>query len=58
MTKGGQFKTVTVVALVALVWMADRASAAQCGSTAAGFEAPMIAVGRPISLNSSTQLSP
>jgi len=39
MTKGGQFKTVTVAALVALVWMADRASAAQCGSTAAGFEA-------------------
>jgi membrane-bound lytic murein transglycosylase B len=38
MTKGGQFKTLTVVALVAFVWMADRASGAQCGSTAAGFE--------------------
>ena len=39
MTKGGQFKTVTVAALVALVWMASKAGAAQCGSTAAGFEA-------------------
>lgn len=39
MTKGGQFKTVIVVALVALVWMASKASAAQCGNTAAGFEA-------------------
>ncbi len=39
MTKGGQFKTVTVAALVALVWMASKADAAQCGSTAAGFEA-------------------
>src|SRR6266702_2986823 len=39
MTKGGQFKTVTVAALVALMSMASQASAAQCGSTAAGFEA-------------------
>jgi glucose-6-phosphate isomerase len=39
MTKGGQFKTVTVAALVAVVWMASKACAAQCGSTAAGFEA-------------------
>jgi membrane-bound lytic murein transglycosylase B len=39
MTKGGQFKAVTVAALVALVLMASKASAAQCGSTAAGFEA-------------------
>jgi membrane-bound lytic murein transglycosylase B len=39
MTKRGQFKRVTVVALVALVWMASKADAAQCGSTAAGFEA-------------------
>src|ERR1700694_5059352 len=39
MTKGGQFKTVTVAALAALVWMASKADAAQCGSTATGFEA-------------------
>jgi membrane-bound lytic murein transglycosylase B len=39
MTKGGQFKTVIVAALVALVWMASKADAAECGSTAAGFEA-------------------
>ncbi|MCI0356598.1 MAG: lytic transglycosylase domain-containing protein [Acidobacteria bacterium] len=39
MTKGGLFKVVAPVALVALVWMASQASAAQCGSTAAGFEA-------------------
>src|SRR5215216_5809224 len=39
MTTGGQFKAVTVAALVALVWMASEAGAAQCGSTAAGFEA-------------------
>jgi membrane-bound lytic murein transglycosylase B len=38
MTKAGQFKTVTVAAL-ALVWMAGKADAAQCGSTGAGFEA-------------------
>jgi membrane-bound lytic murein transglycosylase B len=39
MIKGGQFKAVTVAALVALVWMAGKAGAAQCGSTAAGFDA-------------------
>jgi membrane-bound lytic murein transglycosylase B len=39
MTKGGQFKTVAGAALVVLVWMASKAVAAQCGSTAAGFEA-------------------
>lgn len=39
MTKGGQFKTIIVAALVALVWMASKADAAECGSTAAGFEA-------------------
>ena len=39
MTKGGQFKTVIIATLVAFVWMASNASAAQCGSTAAGFEA-------------------
>src|ERR1700730_7845358 len=39
MTKGGQFRTVTIAALVALVWMASKAGAAQCGSSAAGFEA-------------------
>ena len=39
MTKGGQFKTLAVAALVALVCMANKASAAQCGGTASGFEA-------------------
>src|ERR1700732_3696500 len=39
MTKGGQFRTVTVAALVVLVLMASEAGAAQCGSSAAGFEA-------------------
>jgi membrane-bound lytic murein transglycosylase B len=39
MTMGGQFKTVTVAALVALLWMAGEAGAAQCGNTSAGFEA-------------------
>src|ERR1700728_271294 len=39
MSKGGHFKTVTVAALVTLVLMAGKAGAAQCGSTAAGFEA-------------------
>ena len=39
MTKGGQFKTVAVAALVALVCMANKASAAQCGGTASNFEA-------------------
>ena len=39
MTKRGQFKTITLAALVALGWMASEAGAAPCGSTAAGFEA-------------------
>lgn len=39
MSKGGQFKTVTGGALLALLWMASEANAAQCGSTPAGFEA-------------------
>ena len=39
MTKGMRFRTVAVVALTALAWMVGEASAAQCGSTAAGFEA-------------------
>ena len=39
MTKGGQLKTVTVTILVALLWMTCKAGAAQCGSTADGFEA-------------------
>ena len=38
MTKGGQFKTASVAALVALACMAGKADAAQCGSTSAGFE--------------------
>jgi membrane-bound lytic murein transglycosylase B len=39
MTKGGQLKAVAVAASVALVSMSGEAGAAQCGSTAAGFEA-------------------
>lgn len=39
MTTGGQFKIVIVAALVALVWTAGEARAAQCGNTSAGFEA-------------------
>jgi membrane-bound lytic murein transglycosylase B len=39
MTRGGQFTTVMVASLLGLVWMAGKAGAAQCGSTAAGFEA-------------------
>jgi membrane-bound lytic murein transglycosylase B len=39
MTKGGQLKTVAVAVLVALVRMTSEAGAAQCGSTADGFEA-------------------
>jgi membrane-bound lytic murein transglycosylase B len=38
MTYGGQFKAVTGAALIALVCMASEADAAQCGSSAAGFE--------------------
>src|SRR5262245_25304411 len=39
MTKGGRFYTATFVALIGLVGVAGKVSAAQCGSTAAGFEA-------------------
>src|SRR5215207_8770535 len=39
MTYSGQFKAVTVLAFVALVSMVSEAGAAQCGNTAAGFEA-------------------
>ena len=38
MAKDGQFKKVIVAALVALVSMAGKANAAQCGSSSAGFE--------------------
>src|SRR6266403_1184600 len=38
MTKGGQLKTVAVAVLVGLAWMTSEADAAQCGSTAAGFD--------------------
>src|SRR5260370_1974494 len=38
MAKGGQFRTITVAILMALPLMASKADAAQCGSTAAGFE--------------------
>jgi membrane-bound lytic murein transglycosylase B len=38
MTKCGQFKMIAVAALVTLAGMAGEASAAQCGSTGAGFE--------------------
>jgi membrane-bound lytic murein transglycosylase B len=39
MTTGGQFKPIAIAALTALLGMASAAGAAQCGSTAAGFEA-------------------
>ena len=39
MTKGRRLKAVTVAVSVALVWMTSKAGAAQCGSTAAGFDA-------------------
>jgi membrane-bound lytic murein transglycosylase B len=38
MTRRWQFSTVIVATLVVLAWTFDKASAAQCGSTAAGFE--------------------
>jgi membrane-bound lytic murein transglycosylase B len=38
MTKGGQFKSRIFATLLAFVWMAGQAGAAQCGRTAAGFE--------------------
>ncbi len=39
MTKSGKLKTVTVTILLGLLWITSEAGAAQCGSTAAGFEA-------------------
>ncbi|VTZ26468.1 conserved exported hypothetical protein [Methylocella tundrae] len=39
MTKGGQFRTIAVAALMALAWMPGKAGAAQCGNSAAGFDA-------------------
>ena len=39
MIKVGQFRTVALAALAALAWMSSEAGAAQCGTTAAGFEA-------------------
>src|SRR6476620_545956 len=39
MTKGGRFYMATFVALIGLIGVAGKGSAAQCGSTAAGFEA-------------------
>jgi membrane-bound lytic murein transglycosylase B len=39
MTRARQFRLLTIGLLLALVWMSGKASAAQCGSTAAGFEA-------------------
>ena len=39
MTKGGQFRTIAVAALMALALMPGKAGAAQCGNGAAGFEA-------------------
>jgi membrane-bound lytic murein transglycosylase B len=39
MTKGGWFKTFIIAALVAFVGTVTEAGAAQCGNTAAGFEA-------------------
>ena len=38
MTKSWRFKAITVAAFVVLMSMASKASAAQCGSTATGFE--------------------
>src|SRR5919109_660343 len=38
MIKAGRSKTGTITTLVALLWMATKAGAAQCGTTAAGFE--------------------
>jgi len=39
MTNGERFKTVAGAALAALLWMGGVANAAQCGNTAAGFDA-------------------
>ena len=39
MNRARQFRLLTIGLLLALVWLPGEASAAQCGSTAAGFEA-------------------
>lgn len=39
MTRGARFRTATFVALIGFIGVASNASAAQCGNTAAGFEA-------------------
>ena len=39
MTGGRQLRTAIAAAFAALTWLAGEASAAQCGSTSAGFEA-------------------
>jgi membrane-bound lytic murein transglycosylase B len=39
MAKGGRFSTKSVITLMAFVWMAGEAGAAQCGSGPGGFEA-------------------
>lgn len=39
MTRNGQFRTVAAAALGALLWLGGEAGAAQCGNSAAGFEA-------------------
>lgn len=39
MTRSGNFAKATFTALIVLAWTADNADAAQCGSSAAGFEA-------------------
>jgi hypothetical protein len=36
MNRGKQFKLVSITVLLALVWLPVKASAAQCGGTAAG----------------------
>jgi len=39
MAKNAQFKTAAIAAFAALIWMGGKAGAAQCGNSAAGFEA-------------------
>ena len=39
MNRSSQFKLVTIAVLLALVWLPVKAGAAECGSTASGFEA-------------------
>ncbi len=38
MNRGRQFRPIAIAVLAALVWLPVKASAAQCGSTADGFE--------------------